>query len=134
MLKISKIKDVARARYPRLKKMVTPTTSIILAFSECTIHHNNKAYELKERDHLILNGPNTFFYKQPQNIQFTLIMGQVFGIFDETFFNLENVENVENLYDESFKDFANDNIKLTTSLAGWSMQPKLSLPWGIPKK
>ena len=139
MLRTSKLKELVSKTHPFMKELVSPTKAILYAFSDCIIHYNGEAYDLKCKDHLVLEGEEINVSMQLQGIEYGLSRGFVFGILDDVFFKFEDVEDAD-LQDKDVLNKSYAKIKKRGSiLDAWSSQidnPYLGVKslWGIPKK
>lgn len=120
-----------------MKKLISPTKTVLYAFSDCIIKYNKNEYNLKCNDHLVLKEPNLIITNQPQGLQFILQHNYVFGFIDGVFFKFEDVENSNPQDKETFKEITN-NTK-PSILETWSNKiiKYKSLHhylWNIPKK
>tara|TARA_B100001094_G_C18152241_1_gene784323 strand:- start:1367 stop:1786 length:420 start_codon:yes stop_codon:yes gene_type:complete len=139
MLRTSKLKELVSKTHPFMKEMVSPTKAILYAFSDCIIHYNGEAYDLKCKDHLVLEGEEINVSMQLQGIEYGLSRGFVFGFLDDVFFKFEDVEDAD-LQDKDVLNKSYAKIKKRRPiLDAWSSQIDNSYLgvkslWGIPKK
>lgn len=139
MLRTSKLKELVSKTHPFMKELVSPTKAILYAFSDCIIHYNGEAYDLKRKDHLVLEGEEINVSMQLQGVEYGLSRGFVFGFLDDVFFKFEDVEDAD-LQDKDVLNKSYVKIKKRRPiLDAWSSQIDNSYLgvkslWGIPKK
>ena len=138
MLRTSKIKDLVSKTHPFMREFISPTKAVLYAFSDCIIKYGKVDYNLKCKEHLILEGKEINILKQPEEIEYVLEGGFVFGFLDDDIFKFEDVENAQ---DKDILKQIHGKIKNNKPiLEAWSRHKNrlseigVKSLWGIPKK